>query len=124
MNAFDKINPDTAEMLEGDVALLEQGPKAPEAPVVPKDPMLTEGVEIVNVKLFSGSCNYYFEVSNKDGSRATRQPADSDNVNIMAKDSDGPNRYDGYAYARYNSGGYAGFSSEGHYSFIARAKSW
>jgi len=120
MNAFDKVNLDTSELMEGDVALLEQGPQAPVVPAEPKDPMLTEGVEIVRAEVMYGECHYTLRARNRDGSHAVKGNLTNDNAVIMQEAGrfygDGP----GYFYAKFNGDHFLG--SNNSFTLLKPAK--
>jgi hypothetical protein len=82
MNAFDKINPETSDLLEGEVIIAE-APKVPAKPATPtRDSRIPEGAEVVKAEIVYGSCHYYALVSNKDGSKMSRQHVDN---NVQSK---------------------------------------
>lgn len=122
MNAFDKFNLDTAEMLDENVTPVE-APNAPAIPAGPTDPNMTEGVEIIHVQVMSASCNFSLYGQNKDGSHITRQPTGQDYVQSKFGGPGSNGRYtglQGYFYAKYSGPG-GGFSSNGKFDLIKKA---
>lgn len=104
MNAFDKINPETAELMEGQVVAEAPAPgQAPPAPAVVNGIVLQPGEEVVRAEIVYGSCHYYALIANKDGSHVSRQHPHGD---LLAPMHEGQT---GYFRARHN--GLAGPSS-------------